>query len=53
MKMIRMSPKWDEWLLNDMNESRMSWMTAEWCEWLENDMDECGMMNKARMRWMS
>ena len=48
-----MSLEWCEWLSNDMNESRMSWMTAEWCEWLENDMDECGMMNKARMRWMS
>ena len=25
--------EWCEWQSNDMNESKMRWMTVEWCEW--------------------
>ena len=35
-----MSQEWDEWLLNDMNESKMRWMTVGWCEWLLNDRND-------------
>ena len=39
--MIGMILKWDEWLLNDVNDYWMIGMSLKWEEWPKNDVDDC------------